>query len=416
LVPQDQDKVRLLWIETDLLEDFSEDGLFRRFSDDELAEFAENVGEVGMIHPPVVRPKGDRFEIVSGHHRVRAARLLGWKEVLCLVRELPDDRAVAQFIDANIRGRMPGPMEIARAMARRAEALGSRRGERTDLRLPEPGGTSGQNVLKLEGQTRDIVAREFGMSGRQAERYLRLNDLIPELQAEVEAGRLEVTKGYELALLSPETQKALLEWRGAALAEMSVAEVRELRRQLEEAEREKARVVEQLRRELAETRKQLEEAERRGPQVVERMVVKPDPEKEREIARLQAEVERLKAELARATSDEVLEAKKAELARVERELEKKRADLEWTNRLYERRRCGVALLKLTEKVIGPLEAVREEYFERLRTSELSPIAEVRLRHALGVLKQYVVRIEEALRTVTVDAEGGDEGGPEADGS
>ncbi|MBC7337522.1 MAG: hypothetical protein H5U01_14820, partial [Clostridia bacterium] len=186
---------------------------------------------------------------------------------------------MAQLIDANIRARMPGPMEIARAMARRAKAIGNRQGERTDLRLPQTGDGAGTLFLKLGEQTRDVLGREFGMTGRQAEKYLRLNDLIPELQAEVESGRLDPSKGYELALLSPETQRALLEWRGSGLGEMTVAEVRELRRQLEEAEREKASVVERLRGELAEARRRLEEAERRASQVVEQVVVQPDPEK-----------------------------------------------------------------------------------------------------------------------------------------
>ncbi|MEW5933001.1 MAG: ParB N-terminal domain-containing protein [Bacillota bacterium] len=406
--------VRLLWIRTDLLDDSPENGLFRRFTDEELAEFSESLREVGMIHPPVVRPKGGRFEIVSGHQRVRAARFLGWEEIPCLVRDLPDEHAVAQMIDANIRARVPGPMEIARAIARRAEALGTRQGERTDLRLPEPGGTSGTKFLKLGEQTRDVLGKEFGMTGRQAEKYLRLNDLIPELQAEVESGRLDPSKGYELALLSPDTQRALLEWRGSGFGEMTVAEVRQLRRRLEEAEREKAQAVEQLRRELAEARKRLEEAERREPQVVERTVLVLDPNRERELSHLRAEVEKLNAELARVTSQSAVEAAKAELERVQRELEKARNELAWTNRLYERRRSAVTLLNLAEKVLGPLESAREEFFERLRTAELNTVAQARLEHALGVLRQYVARIEEALRTMTVDAV--EAVGKDADGS
>lgn len=115
-----------MWVQADLPDDSPENSLFRQLSDEELAEFAESLGQVGMIHPPVVRPKGDRFEIASGHQRVRAARLLGWEEVPCLVRDLPDGEAVAQVIDANVRARVPGPMEVARALARRAEALDSR--------------------------------------------------------------------------------------------------------------------------------------------------------------------------------------------------------------------------------------------------------------------------------------------------
>lgn len=94
-----RDGARLRWLKTDVLDDSAEGGLFRRFTCEELAEFAESL----------VRPKGERFEIVSGYHRLRAARLLGREEILCVVRDLPDEEAASQLIDANIKGRTPGP-------------------------------------------------------------------------------------------------------------------------------------------------------------------------------------------------------------------------------------------------------------------------------------------------------------------
>lgn len=164
-----RDGARLLWLKTDLLDDSAESRLFRRFSDGELTEFTESPREVGIVHPPAVCPKGERFEVVSGHHRVRAERLFGWDEVLCIVRDLPDDEAVAQLIDANIRGRG-------------VQAIGNRRGEGADLQLPDIRRTSPQNETKLpQGRTLERVGAEFGISRAQAHRYLKLNDLIPEL-------------------------------------------------------------------------------------------------------------------------------------------------------------------------------------------------------------------------------------------
>jgi len=61
--------------------------------------------------------QGGGYEIASGSQRVRAARQLGSEEIPCLVRDLRDKEAVARLIDANIRARIAGPMEVARAQA-----------------------------------------------------------------------------------------------------------------------------------------------------------------------------------------------------------------------------------------------------------------------------------------------------------
>ncbi|MEW5934217.1 MAG: ParB N-terminal domain-containing protein, partial [Bacillota bacterium] len=192
------------------------------------------------------------YEIVSGHQRVRAVRLLGWEEVLCLVRDLPDDEALAQLIDANIRSRRPGPMEIARAIKRRWDAIGNRQGERTDL---SP--TCATKLQKSEGKTREIVGKEFGMAGWQAAKYRRLNDLIPELQSLVESGAVKPSAAQELAYLSPDTQRELVQAYGAHLGDLAVAEARALRDALEERD---TRLAE-LEQERAELARKLEEAE-----------------------------------------------------------------------------------------------------------------------------------------------------------
>jgi len=229
--------------------------LFRPLDEEELADLAESIAEVGLVQPVVVRPKDGFYEIVSGAQRVRAAKKLGWTEVLCVVEEVDDENALAQLMDANIKGRIPTPMEIARVLKRRMEMIGSRQGERTDLVIA--GGTSRQNVAKLKGRTSEAVGEPLGLSGRQVERYLKLNDLIPELQSLVGSGALGSTAAEELACLSPDTQRELVQAYGAHLGELIVPEVRVLRDALEERD---ARLAE-LERERAELARRLEEAE-----------------------------------------------------------------------------------------------------------------------------------------------------------
>lgn len=77
------------------------------------------------------------------------------------------------------------------------------------------------------------VAQAIGEDEKTTKRLLKLNDLIPELQALVSSGRLGTTAAYELAFLSPGTQKALHDHYSRQIAEIKHAEAKELRRKIE---------------------------------------------------------------------------------------------------------------------------------------------------------------------------------------
>lgn len=59
-----------------------------------IEEFAENIKQYGIIEPITVRPKEDRFEIVVGERRVRAAIMAGLSQVPAIIKVLADDQAV----------------------------------------------------------------------------------------------------------------------------------------------------------------------------------------------------------------------------------------------------------------------------------------------------------------------------------
>lgn len=59
-----------------------------------LESLAASIDELGVLHPPVVRPVGDKYELVAGERRLRAMRLLGWDEVPVTVVTLDDDEAL----------------------------------------------------------------------------------------------------------------------------------------------------------------------------------------------------------------------------------------------------------------------------------------------------------------------------------
>lgn len=65
----------------------------------------------GSEHAVLVRPVDDGFQIISGHHRVEAARKVGLAEVPCWVRQMDDDEAFMQLVLSNAQGEL-SPLEI----------------------------------------------------------------------------------------------------------------------------------------------------------------------------------------------------------------------------------------------------------------------------------------------------------------
>ena len=168
--------------------------------DKKMMDMVESVKEFGVMIPIIARPlDGGGYEIVSGHRRKRACELAGIKKIPVLVRDLDNDEATILMVDSNLQQRddIP-PTERAKAYQMKMEAL-SHQGKRQDL-------TSRQLGEKLSVAR---IAEDSGDSERQVHRYLRLNNLNPELQEMVDEGRLAFTPAVELSYLKEEEQRDL---------------------------------------------------------------------------------------------------------------------------------------------------------------------------------------------------------------
>jgi ParB family transcriptional regulator, chromosome partitioning protein len=126
--------------------------------EDTLKELAESIRVQGVVQPIVVRSIGKtngetRYEIVAGERRWRAAQLAGLATVPALIRDIPDDAAVAVALIENIQRENLNPIEEARSLSRlvqqfdmthaeAAEAVGRSRAAVSNLlrllELPEP--------------------------------------------------------------------------------------------------------------------------------------------------------------------------------------------------------------------------------------------------------------------------------------
>ena len=179
-----------------------------------LSELMESIRTHGVLSPLLVRPKGECYELVSGHRRRLAAQKLGLKTVPVLVREMTDDEAVILMVDSNLQRENLLPSEKAFAYRMKLEAM-KRQGMRTDL-------TSPQVAAKL--RTDDEIAKQAGISGDTVRRYIRLTNLVPPLLQMVDDGRIAFSPAVELSYLTKEEQAELWDLIGQEDATPSLSQ------------------------------------------------------------------------------------------------------------------------------------------------------------------------------------------------
>jgi ParB family chromosome partitioning protein len=145
-----------------------------RMDDDSLEELAASIRKQGLMQPILVRPTGgNRYEIIAGERRWRAAKIAGLAEIPALVREVPDSSALAMALVENIQRENLNPLE-------------------------EAGG-----VQRLIGEfklTHQEAAEAIGRSRTATTNLLRLLNLQKAVQALVMDGKLEM--GHARALLA----------------------------------------------------------------------------------------------------------------------------------------------------------------------------------------------------------------------
>jgi len=95
----------------------------RVFQSDRLSELAQSIRTNGIIHPLVVRRMGNRYQLVAGERRWRAAKLAELAQVPAVVRDIPDDHLFEITLIENIQREDLNPIETAAALARMGAEL-----------------------------------------------------------------------------------------------------------------------------------------------------------------------------------------------------------------------------------------------------------------------------------------------------
>ena len=145
---------------------------FKVRDDEDMENLVDSIKAKGVITPCMVRKTPDgRYEMISGHRRMRACEILGMEKLRCEVVDLSKEEAAIMMVESNFQRSKILPSEKAFAYKMRLEAM-NRQGERNDL-TSCPVGTK----LRSDNQ----LARTTEESTRQIHRYIRLTELIPEL-------------------------------------------------------------------------------------------------------------------------------------------------------------------------------------------------------------------------------------------
>lgn len=201
--PRSQEVEQVVYIKLSELHPFKNHP-FQVRDNDEMRAMVESVKDKGITNAAVVRPReGGGYEMVSGHRRMKASELAGFVDMPCIVRNLTDEQAITQMVEDNTTQRESIlPSERAKALKMQLEAI-KRQGARGDL------ATSGQDGPKLENGQRSnqIVADRNKMAVKQVQRYIKLNDLVPDLMKMVDAKKIAFTPAVELSYIKPKNQR-----------------------------------------------------------------------------------------------------------------------------------------------------------------------------------------------------------------
>ena len=146
-----------------------------------LEELADSIRAQGVMQPVVVRPVGaDRYEIIAGERRWRAAQMAQLDTIPALIRDVPDDAAMAMALIENIQREDLNPIEEAQALVR----------------------------LKDEFElTHEQVAQAVGKSRTAVTNLMRLMALDAEVRKLLEHGDLEMGHARALLTLAPDEQR-----------------------------------------------------------------------------------------------------------------------------------------------------------------------------------------------------------------
>ena len=199
--PTDAKREKVRRVAVAMIDDFPEHP-FKVKDDEEMEKLKDSISLYGVLTPVVARRcENGRYELISGHRRKYACKVLGIEFMPAIVREMSREEAVIAMVDSNLQREHILPSEKAFAYKMKLEALKCQ-GKRTDL-TSDPVGPKFRSNAELSASSEDSVT--------QIKRYIRLTELVPELLELVDDGRMAFRPAVEISYLTEDEQRDLVE-------------------------------------------------------------------------------------------------------------------------------------------------------------------------------------------------------------
>lgn len=178
--------------------------IFNEISENKFEELVQSIKQNDVLVPIIVRKiDNEKFEIIAGHNRVRACKILQLSTIPAIIKNADDDTAKIIMIDTNVSQRDKLlPSELMRAYSLKQKILKQKLLDQVEKNEANTSGTY---------DTRQKLAEQENVSATQISRYIRLKELIQELLDYVDSERLAFNVGVTLSFLKKENQEILLE-------------------------------------------------------------------------------------------------------------------------------------------------------------------------------------------------------------
>ena len=198
---------------------------FQIRDDDSMKEAVESVKEYGILTPAIVRPREEGgYEIVAGHRRKLACERAGLETMPAIVRDIDRDMATIIMVDSNLQRENISPMEKAQAYKMKLDAIRRRAGRPSKENSVQVGQNFGGKT------SRELLAENSPDSSTQIQRYIRLNELSPQLQQMVDDKKIAMTPAVEISYLKPEEQALLVETIDSEQATPSLSQAQRMKK------------------------------------------------------------------------------------------------------------------------------------------------------------------------------------------
>ena len=177
---------------------------FKIVDDEKMIDLSESIADNGLLLPILVRKKKDgRYEMISGHRRLRASELAGKSTIKAIVCDYDDDTAAIVMVESNIHQRENMlPSEKAFAYKILYDAMKHQGKSKKPTSSP----------LETKLRTDEELAYQLRESRIQIQRFMRLTNLVPELLEYMDEGKIALRPGVELSYLDEDCQRDIVDF------------------------------------------------------------------------------------------------------------------------------------------------------------------------------------------------------------